>query len=362
LIEAETLLVTGAGGCIGSEICRQALRFKPKTLVLVERAENSLFHAHRELEALSSKTQLVACVADVLDRRRMRDIIERYRPTVLFHAAAHKHVPLMESNAGEAIRNNVFGTRRLADLADRLGVRNFVFISTDKAVNPCSVMGATKQIAERYVQALANGSATKFVVVRFGNVLGSTGSVVPIFREQICAGGPITVTHPEMRRYFMTVPEAAQLVLQAFGMGQGGEVFELEMGEPIKILDLAHDMIRLSGLPPDSIPITFTGPRPGEKLFEELYFHDEETLPTAHAKLRAVHPRPFSLAEVQAMISRLAAILHGPEPLVRQELHELAANAKRLEYATIEMPRQSPVRCEKAAGNGSPAKPNLTNL
>jgi FlaA1/EpsC-like NDP-sugar epimerase len=269
----------------------------------------------------------VACVADILDRRRISEVLARHKPTVVFHAAAHKHVPLMEFNTGEAIRNNVFGTKRLADLADRFGVRSFVFISTDKAVNPCGVMGATKQIAERYIHALATTSPTKFVVVRFGNVLGSTGSVVPIFREQIRSGGPITVTHPEMRRYFMTVTEASQLVLQSAAMGKGGEIFELEMGEPIKIVDLASDMVRLSGLPPGAIPITFTGPRAGEKLFEELYFDDEETLPTSHQKVRAAYHRPLAMSEVRIMIAKLALLVHQPNHLVKRKLQELVDNA-----------------------------------
>ncbi len=218
----------------------------------------------------------------------------------MFHAAAHKHVPLMEVNVGEAIRNNVGGTKVMAELADEFGVRNFVFISTDKAVHPTSIMGVSKQIAERYVHAMSQVSATRFTVVRFGNVLGSDGSVVPIFQEQIRRGGPITVTDPRMTRFFMTIPEASQLVLQAAAMGHGGEIFVLEMGEPVKIVDLARDLIRLSGLPEDAIEISFTGIRPGEKLYEELYFDDEETLPTAHPKLRAAYHRPYTLGRSPA--------------------------------------------------------------
>ncbi len=253
----------------------------------------------------------------------MEQIFKQHRPEVVFHAAAHKHVPLMESNVGEAIRNNVFGTKCVADLADRYGVLSFVLISTDKAVHPSSVMGATKQIAERYVHTLSQESATRFTVVRFGNVLGSAGSVVPIFQEQIRAGGPITITDPRMTRFFMTIPEASQLVLQAATMGAGGEIFVLEMGEPVKIVDLARDLIRLSGLPEHAIEINFTGIRPGEKLYEELYFDDEETLPTSHPKLRAAYHRPYALAEVHRAIAQLERIVNDPEELLRRKLREI---------------------------------------
>jgi len=323
LLEGHTIMVTGAGGSIGSEICRQLLKFNPRALILVGRGENRIFTIERELRVLDRSARLVPCIGDVTDVDRMRQLFEQHRPQVVFHAAAHKHVPLMEANVGEAVKTNVFGTQCLADLADEYGVRTFVFISTDKAVHPSSVMGVTKNVAERYVHALSQESSTRFTVVRFGNVLGSEGSVVPIFQEQIRRGGPITVTDPRMKRFFMTIPEASQLVLQAAGMGSGGEIFVLEMGEPVRIVDLARDLIRLSGLPEDAIEISFNGIRPGEKLFEELYFDDEQTLPTSHPKLRAAYARPYARASVHRSISELAQLMHGPEDVIRQRLHEI---------------------------------------
>jgi FlaA1/EpsC-like NDP-sugar epimerase len=325
LIDGRTVMVTGAGGSIGSEICRQLLRFKPKAMVLVGRGENRIFRLERRLQSLRGDAALWPCIADVTNPPRMRELFCRFRPEVVFHAAAHKHVPLMELNASEAIRNNVGGTRCLADLAHEFGVRNFVLVSTDKAVHPTSVMGASKQLAERYVHALSQVSATKFTVVRFGNVLGSDGSVVPIFQEQIRRGGPITVTDPRMTRFFMTIPEASQLVLQAAAMGNGGEIFVLEMGEPVKIVDLARDLIRLSGLPEESMEISFTGVRPGEKLYEELYFDDEETLPTAHPKVRAAYHRPYTLTEVRRVIADLEQVMYAPNEAVRQKLAAIMA-------------------------------------
>ena len=323
LIEGRSVMVTGAGGSIGSEICRQLLRFNPAALLLVGRGENRIFRVERKLHATHQAAVLQSCIADITNEPRMRQIFTRYRPEVVFHAAAHKHVPLMEMNVGEAIHNNVSGTRLIAELAEEFGVKNFVFISTDKAVHPTSVMGVTKQIAERFVHAMSQASSTCFTVVRFGNVLGSDGSVVPIFQEQIRRGGPITVTDPRMTRFFMTIPEASQLVLQAAAMGKGGEIFVLEMGEPVKIVDLARDLVRLSGLPEDSIEIAFTGIRPGEKLYEELYFDDEQTLPTAHPKLRAAHHRPYMLEEVRAKIATLEALIHAPEEEIRRKLCEI---------------------------------------
>jgi FlaA1/EpsC-like NDP-sugar epimerase len=323
LLEGRTILVTGAGGSIGSEICRQVLRFRPSRLVLVERAENNLFLIEQELRRSKAETELFACIADVTDAPRVDQILAIHRPSVVFHAAAHKHVPMMESNAGEAIKNNVLGTKLLAELADRHGVQEFVMISTDKAVNPTSVMGVSKQIAERFVHAFSEAATTKFVVVRFGNVLASAGSVVPIFQDQIRRGGPITVTHPEIERFFMTIPEASQLVLQAAVMGKGGEIFVLDMGESVRIVDLAQDLIRLSGLEPEDIEIVFTGLRPGEKLYEELYFNDEEMLPTPHPKLFVAYHRPYRLSEVNHLIECLTGSVHEPTEVVCRRLREL---------------------------------------
>ena len=271
-LTGRVVMVTGAGGSIGSELARQTMRFGPKALLLVERAEGALFNIDRELRAAWPQGNIVPLVADVGDEERVAGIFAEHGPEVVLHAAAHKHVPMMEKNPGEAVKNNVFGTRTLARIAGRHGVGTFVMISTDKAVRPTSVMGASKRTAELVVQDLnTQFEATHFVAVRFGNVLGSAGSVIPIFREQILKGGPVTVTHPDMVRYFMTIPEASQLVLQAGAMGEGGEIFVLDMGEPVKIADLARDMIRLSGFKPfEDIDIVFTGIRPGEKLFEEL--------------------------------------------------------------------------------------------
>jgi FlaA1/EpsC-like NDP-sugar epimerase len=285
-VRSRVVLVTGAGGSIGSELCRQLCRFGPSRLVLVERYENALFEIHRELTSAFPQVPIDPCVGDVCDAARMDQVFAAAKPELVFHAAAHKHVPMMEWNPCEAVKNNVGGTRILASCADRHGVERFVLISTDKAVNPTSVMGATKRIAEIYLQAFSHRSTTRFVTVRFGNVLGSAGSVIPIFRDQIAKGGPVTVTHPEMRRYFMTIPEASQLVMQAGAMGEGGEIYILDMGEPVKIVDLARDLILLSGLRPDEdVEIKFSGVRPGEKLFEELSTSSEHADKTKHPKV-----------------------------------------------------------------------------
>jgi FlaA1/EpsC-like NDP-sugar epimerase len=286
LATGETVLVTGAGGSIGSELCRQLARLEPAQIILLGHGENSIFDILAELTERFPTVTAVPVIADVRDRDRLRRIFAEYRPYSVFHAAAHKHVPLMEANIAEAVTNNVLGTRNIAELSVEFMVEHLVLISTDKAVRPTNVMGATKRVAEQVVQEIAQAHGRKFVAVRFGNVLGSRGSVVPTFLRQIQSGGPVTVTHPDMRRYFMTIPEAVQLVLQAGAIGEGGEVFVLDMGEPIRVLDLATDLIRLSGLEIGTdIEIHFTGIRPGEKLYEELLFDSESALPTDHPKV-----------------------------------------------------------------------------
>jgi len=306
-VRDRVVLVTGAGGSIGSELCRQLCGFGPRELVLVEQAENALFEVHRELLTSFPKVRLIPAIADICDAPRMEAIMGRHRPSMVMHAAAHKHVPMMEWNPGEAVKNNVFGTKTVADLADRYGTERFVLVSTDKAVNPTSIMGATKRVAELYVQALSATSRCKYAAVRFGNVLGSAGSVIPIFQQQIAQGGPVTVTHREMRRYFMTIPEASQLVLQAAAMGQGTEIFILDMGEPVLISDLAEDLIRLSGLRPgEDIEIQFTGMRPGEKLFEELSVADEAAEKTYHPKIFVGRLEARPLETMERHLGRLA--------------------------------------------------------
>ena len=285
-LKDKVVLVTGAGGSIGSEICRQVLRVKPKKLLLLGHGENSIYLIHQELRNIAPQDTLVPIIADIRDKNQLEQIFNNYNPDVVFHAAAHKHVPLMEIQPIAAVLNNIYGTRNVADVAGAHGVDRFVMISTDKAVNPTSVMGATKRVAEKVVLGMNHTYDTKFITVRFGNVLGSRGSVIPLFRKQIETGGPVTVTDPEMTRYFMTIPEASQLVLQAGAMGNGGEVFLLDMGEPVKIVDLAKNMIRLSGFEPNKdIRIEFTGLRPGEKLYEELLTAGEGTNTTTHKKI-----------------------------------------------------------------------------
>ena len=319
-LDGQVLLVTGAAGSIGSEICRQLLRFQPLKLVVLDRSENGQFYLEKELRQLSARQQIAVCVGDIADPARMSEIFRQHRPNIVFHAAAYKHVPLMEINCSEAIKNIPLATRALADLANEFEVTSFVMISTDKAVNPTSVMGASKRVAELYVQALATESKCRFVTVRFGNVLDSAGSVVPIFRQQIAKGGPVTVTHPDMRRYFMTIPEASQLVIQAGAMGQGGEIFVLDMGEPVRIVDLAQDMIRLSGLRLGAdVEIEFSGVRPGEKLFEELHISGETHLPTSHPKIVVAKSQPAPFAKISEALRHLQLIsTQGDEAIVAE--------------------------------------------
>jgi FlaA1/EpsC-like NDP-sugar epimerase len=313
-VRSRRVVITGAGGSIGSELCRVVCRFRPAALVLVELAENSLFHVHQELTRTFPDVPVVPCVADVGDAPRVREVFVRWRPHLVLHAAAHKHVPLMESNPGEAVKNNVLGTRCVADCADAAGVDAFVLISTDKAVHPTSVMGASKRVAEIYVQARSRHSKTRFLTVRFGNVLGSNGSVIPIFQEQLARGGPLTVTHPDMKRFFMTIAEACQLVLQAAAMGRGGELFVLDMGEPVRILDLARDMVRLAGLARDDVDIEFVGLRPGEKLSEELFFRDERLVRTTHPRIFAGRLAPQDWAEVSRQVEQLGDLVGRGDP------------------------------------------------
>jgi FlaA1/EpsC-like NDP-sugar epimerase len=292
LLTGQVVMVTGAGGSIGAELCRQIARFAPAKLVLFEQSELALYAMEQELPQRYPNLAIAPVIGDVKNAVWVNQVMAEHRPAVVFHAAAYKHVPLMENeNAWEAVRNNVLGTQVVAAAAQAHGVGKFVMISTDKAVNPTNVMGATKRLAEMACQAMQQASGTRFVSVRFGNVLGSSGSVIPKFQKQIEAGGPVTVTHPEITRYFMSIPEAAQLVLQAGLMGEGGEIFVLDMGEPVKIAEMAKLMIRLSGADENRIRIEFTGLRPGEKLYEELLADDESTLPTPHPKLRVAKAR-----------------------------------------------------------------------
>ena len=303
-IRDKVVLVTGAGGSIGSEICRQIMRVGPKQLLLLGHGENSIYLINQELKNIYKDGPIIPIIADIRDKQQLDQIFTQYNPQVVFHAAAHKHVPLMEIQPMAAVLNNIYGTRNVADVAGRHGVERFVMISTDKAVNPTSVMGATKRVAEKVIISMNDTYDTKYITVRFGNVLGSRGSVIPLFKKQIEAGGPVTVTDPEMTRYFMTIPEASQLVLQAGAMGKGGEVFLLDMGEPVKIIDLARNMIRLSGLEPDKdIHIKITGLRPGEKKYEELLTSEEGTNRTNHTK---IFEAPLDTVDHDWLIDKIA--------------------------------------------------------
>ncbi|WP_099190628.1 polysaccharide biosynthesis protein [Tepidibacter mesophilus] len=317
-LENEVVLVTGGGGSIGSELCRQISRFKPKELIILDIYENNAYEIQQELKRkYKNELNLKVIIASVRDNNRMEEILKKYKPNVVFHAAAHKHVPLMEDSPTEAIKNNVFGTMNVAKLSDKYKVKKFVLISTDKAVNPTNIMGATKRTAELIIQTLDKCSETEFAAVRFGNVLGSNGSVVPLFKRQILEGGPVTVTHPDIIRYFMTIPEAVQLVIQAGAMANGGEIFVLDMGEPVKIADLAKDIIRLSGFEPDvDIKINYTGLRPGEKLYEELLMAEEGLTSTKHEKIFIGQP-------IDTDINALRKELEMLEKIVRSEEEEL---------------------------------------
>ena len=323
LIQNNTVLVSGAGGSIGSELCRQVLKYKPKQLICLDISEFSLYQLEQELLRDFHAIELIFVTGDVKNELRVQQLLSRYQPKLVFHAAAYKHVPLMEThNVAEALANNVLGTHVLASACMRAEVEKFVLISTDKAVNPTNVMGASKRLAEMVCQSLEGGvkSKTHFVMVRFGNVLGSSGSVIPKFREQIARGGPVTVTHPEITRYFMSIPEAAQLVMQAGLMGKGGEIFVLNMGEPIKIADLAKHMIRLSGFQPDEIKVVYTGLRPGEKLYEELLADDELTLPTPHSKLNIATARKADAVWVAALIEWVESCQTKDELMIKKQL------------------------------------------
>jgi FlaA1/EpsC-like NDP-sugar epimerase len=346
-LQGKRVLITGAGGSIGSEISRQVGRFQPASLVLLEQAENSLFCIHQELIKDMADIEILPCICDICDAKRVQMLFSKFQPQVIFHAAAHKHVPMMEWNPGEAIKNNVFGTKIVADAADYHGAEAFVMISTDKAVNPSSIMGASKRAAEIYVQTIAERSNTKFVAVRFGNVLGSAGSVIPTFKEQIRRGGPVTVTHPEMKRYFMTIPEACQLVMQAATMGRGAEIFVLDMGEPVKIVDLARDLIRLSGFSENEIRIAFTGVRPGEKLFEEISTTDEHMTKTRHPKIFIGKISAHPYEQVMSGLELLERVTEcSDRETVCNALRNLVSEMREPEPAFTTDPNLSPIESE----------------
>lgn len=359
-IQGRVVMVTGAAGSIGSEICRQTAKFRPLALIGFDQAETPLFHLDREMNESFPDVAFHAEIGSIVSPEALKRVLQRYRPSILYHAAAYKHVPMMERQVFSAVETNVFGTWNVARAAAEHGVDDFVMISTDKAVRPTSMMGATKRMAELLIRALQAESGTKFVAVRFGNVMGSNGSVVPIFKEQIAAGGPVTVTHPEMRRYFMTISEAAQLVLQAFSIGKGGEIFALDMGEPIRIADLAENLILLSGLRPgEDIEIRYTGLRAGEKLIEELDLHDECLAPTSHAKIRSyAGHHHLDAGQLKSILLRLRKIDEEQDIaslvlLLKELIPEYSPGAYLLKSAMLSEPNQAvldkaPVHCGQA--------------
>jgi FlaA1/EpsC-like NDP-sugar epimerase len=326
-LEGKTVLVSGAGGSIGRGLCRQICRFSPDRIILFERAESSLYEIDLELRNHYGQVRVTSQLGDVQRLDELEKSFGLYRPQIVFHAAAYKHVPMLEAHPWQAVENNIMGTANLVEMAERHGCERFVFVSTDKAVNPTSVMGASKRVAEMIVQSRnrAASSACSFITVRFGNVIGSVGSVVPLFKEQIKNGGPVTVTHPDVVRYFMLIPEACQLILQAAAMGEGGEIFILEMGEPVRIDDMARDLIRFSGFEPDvDIKVEYIGLRPGEKLYEELMTDSEDILPTGHEKIRVLNSAAVDIPSLNGHLSVLSsAAKERDERLIRSCLREI---------------------------------------
>lgn len=332
-INDKVVLVTGGGGSIGSELCRQIVKFNPKKLIILDIYENNAYELQMELKSKYPELDLEVVIASIRDFNRLKDIFGEYNPYVVFHAAAHKHVPLMESNPAEAIKNNIIGTYNVVKCSNIYKVKRFVQISTDKAVNPTNVMGATKRFCEKIIQAFDKASETEYVAVRFGNVLGSNGSVIPLFKKQIKEGGPVTVTHPEINRFFMTIPEAAQLVIQAGAMAKGGEIFVLDMGEPVKIVDLARDLIRLSGLKPDEdIKIEYTGLRPGEKLYEELLMDEVALTSTEHEKIFVEKPMEFDIDYVEKSIEEFKEVIYKDKEDIIKLLQEKVPTYKTKQY------------------------------